>query len=137
MISIWKNKFLLIIFRVGLEKCWASSSETSNNTSSPIFVFFDNKCPLAGIPWIKQITETTDKSKINTRAISVIQFAFTTAKPEDSFYYHCKVILINRKFVSDLCVNNLKKNKFMKMFYEVLLISMKVPKISIFTKSCT
>ena len=115
---------------MGLEKCWASSSANSSNNSMPIFVFLENKCPLDGIPWIKRIMETTDASIVNTKAISVIQFAFTTAQPKDSFYYHCKVIFINQKFLADNYLNSPRLCNLLMVLLVLLKASRAVKKVT-------
>jgi hypothetical protein len=84
-------KEIILIFSVGLTECWASLSKDPNE-KNPSFELYADKCPVAGVPWIKRLKNNGESSAVNPRGVSVIQFSFTAATASDAFYYHCKVI---------------------------------------------
>lgn len=82
-----KNK--LATHTIGIERCWGSTADANPpaGTTPDEFTFFENKCPLAGLPWV---TQTAGK----LASVELNQFAFAsqaTASTPPAFYYHCEV----------------------------------------------
>ena len=84
------KKYVNFQFRVGLDKCWGSTSADAYDTNGAVkkFIFFDNKCPVDGLPWVKAID-----TNANRKVVELRQFAFTGQADKSAFYYHCEVII--------------------------------------------